>query len=85
MKIPKAVQVSDSKFPKHLRDFHAAMTLLDPTIHKLVLAVGHHDIFTTRTHKRGENLFLGGNVVQVVAEEEPLGVWRLIFKVWALV
>ena len=83
LKIPKALKVSDDKFPAHLRAFAAAMAALGPTIHKIIVRVGNFDIFSNRVHKRGENLFLAGNVVQVTVEAEPLGIWRVCFKVWA--
>jgi hypothetical protein len=83
MKIPKAIKVSDAKFPNHLRAFAAAMAVLGPTIRKIVLGVGNFNIFSTRVDKRGQNLFLAGNVVQVTVEVEALDIWRVRFKVWA--
>lgn len=83
MKFPRALKVNDAKFPQHLRDFADAMSVLGPTVHKIVLGIAPHDIFTDRGRQRGQNLFLAGNVVQVTVEPEPLGVWRLRFRVWA--
>lgn len=83
LKIPKAVNVGDRNFPPHLRQFHAALPAIVPTLLKIVGGVPPFLIFSPRVLKRGENLFLGGNVLQIRAEEEGLGVWRVCFRVGA--
>ena len=83
LKIPKSVSVADAKFPQHLREFHGALSTIGPKLRKIIQAVPGNVIFTTRTLKRSENLFLGGNVLQIQAEEEGLGVWRVGFRVGA--
>ncbi len=59
------------------------MTSIGPAFHKIAVAIKPFDIFSDRTLKRGENLFLGGNVIQIAVEEENLGVWRVRFNVGA--
>lgn len=81
--IPWSVKPSDAKFPAHLKRFMSALPSLGPTLRKIVLGIPPCDFFTPRGQKRGENLFVGGSVLQIVVEEEPLGVWRTCFVVGA--
>ena len=80
---PKAVKETDAKFPKHVKDFIEGLSSIGPTLKNIVLGVNQFDYFTERTMKRGENLFLGGNVVQIAVEKEDLDVWRIRFNVGA--
>lgn len=81
--IPKFIKPNDAKFPAHLKPFLADLTNLSPTLRKIVLGVNGFDIFTGRTVQRGENLFLGGNVLHIAVEQEGLDVWRVRFRVGA--
>lgn len=83
LKIPKSVRVADDKFPEHLLQFHQALTTITPKLAKILQPLLGHKIFTSRTLKRSENLFLAGNVLQIQAEMEGLGVWRVGFRVGA--
>ena len=83
MKIPKAVKLSDVRFPAHIKDFCAALTSIAPTLRKITACVGRFTIFTDRVLKRGDNLFLAGNVLQITAEHVNLDVWRVLFLVGA--
>lgn len=83
LKIPKSVSVGDAKFPAHLVRFHGALSAIVPQLAKMVIGVPGHIIFTSRVSKRGENLFVGGNVLQIQAEQEGLDVWRVRFSVGA--
>lgn len=81
--IPKFLKPTDAKFPSHLTAFIAALSSIGPTLHKIVIAARQFDIFSDRTKKRGENLFLGGCVLQISVEKEDLDVWRVRFLVGA--
>ncbi len=81
--IPKAVKETDAKFPPHVKKFINDLTTMGPTLHKIAVGMKPFDIFSDRNWKRGENLFLGGNVVQIAVEEEDLGIWRVRFNVGA--
>lgn len=83
LKIPKAVNVGDRGFPQHLVRFQQALRGMAPSLLKIVNRDGNFNIFSPRVLKRGENLFLGGNVLQVRAELEDLDVWRVCFRVGA--
>ena len=50
---------------------------------KVLAKDGNERIFTPRLLKRGENLFLGGNVLQYMVQEEELGIWRVRISVGA--
>ena len=83
LNIPKAVNVGDRVFPQHLVQFQQALRGIAPSLLKIVNCVGNFNIFSPRVLKRGENLFVGGNVLQVRAELEDLDVWRVCFRVGA--
>lgn len=83
LKIPKAVNVGDRFFPQHLVQFQQALRGMAPSLLKIVNCIGNFNIFSPRVLKRGENLFQGGNVLQVRAEFEGLDVWRVCFRVGA--
>lgn len=83
MAIPKAVKVTDANFPLHVKEFIDGLTFMGPTLHKIAVAIKPFDIFSDRNLKYGENLFLGGNVVQIAVQEEHLGIWRVRFNVGA--
>src|SRR3990167_10063375 len=83
MAIPKAVKETDANFPLHVKEFIDGLTFMGPTLHKIAVAIKPFDIFSDTNLKRGENLFLGGNVVQIAVQEEQLGIWRVRFNVGA--
>ena len=83
LKIPKGVNVGDRGFPQHLVQFNEALRAITPNLLKIVNCDGQFNIFSPRVLKRGENLLLGGNVLQVRAELEGLAVWRVCFRVGA--
>ncbi len=83
MKYPAGLALDSDKVPAHLRRFHSAMSDIAPELRKAIVGVRGKNIFTERTRKRGENLFKGGNVLQVLVEEQPLDNWLVRFTVGA--
>lgn len=81
--IPKPMQVTDAKFPAHLKAFCTALTSLGPTLHKYAIAAQEHDIFTVRTLQRSKNLFLGGAVLQIAVQPLHADAWRIRWLVAA--
>jgi hypothetical protein len=59
------------------------MSDIAPELRKAIVGVRGKNIFTERTRKRGKNLFKGGNVLQVLVEEQPLDNWLVRFTVGA--
>jgi hypothetical protein len=83
MKIPAALALDSVKIPDHVRRFHAALSTIVPRLNKVLLAENGERIFTPRLEQRGINLFLGGNVLQYMLDEEDLDVWRVRVSVGA--
>ena len=83
MKIPRGYPLNSEKVPIHVRKFHGALSTIVPKLEQILSAAGNERIFTPRLAKRGNNLFLGGNVLQYMVEEEDLGVWRVRISVGA--
>lgn len=83
MSIPKSLPLDSEKMPGQVVQFHSALASIYPAIKKQVLSVKGSVIFTPRLMKRGENLFLGGNVLQFMVQDEGLDVWRVRISVAA--
>ena len=81
--IPKPINVTDAKFPAHLRAFHDCLASLGPKLCKLAVAAQGYDIFTVRTLQRSKNLFLGGAVLQLAVQSLPADAWRIRWLVGA--
>lgn len=83
LKIPATLALDSPKMPAHIVNFATAMSTLFPILRKKALALPGSVIFPPRILKRGENLFLGGNVLQFMVEDQGLGVWRVRMSVAA--
>jgi len=83
LKIPKAVNIADKSFPSHLHRFHGALTSIAPSLNRNIQPNNVDNSFGPRLVKRGENLFNGGNVLQIRVPPEDNDVWRVKFKVAA--
>ncbi len=83
MKIPKSVPLNSKKMPKHVLKFNGALTRIVPKLEQVLVKKGDDSLFQPRLLKRTENLFLGGNVLQFMVQEEALGIWRVRISVGA--
>jgi len=83
MKFPPKLSLQSAKVPVHVREFHEAMLQLSPMLVKSLEAEGRDAIFSSRVAKRGINLFLGGNVLQIMVERHELDNWWIRFSVGA--
>ena len=83
LSIPKELRLDSPKMPQHVVGFHQAMTTMYPMIRKKALALPGNVIFPPRILKRGENLFKGGNVLQLMVQDLGHGEWCIRFCVAA--
>lgn len=83
LKIPKAMTLENAKFPKHWKTFIDQMSSIMPDIAKILAGDKTIGIFSTRVQKRGQNLFEGGNVVQISCEILENDVLRVQGRVYA--
>lgn len=83
MSIPPYWPLISDRIPSQVRSFHAAMSTIAPKLVKILQGQENLAIFTQRVAKRGSNLFLAGNVLQVMVEEHELDNWWVRFSVGA--
>jgi hypothetical protein len=83
MEIGKSMTLENARFPSHWKTFMSEMTSVIPDIDKILSADDHYYIFSKRVRKRGENLFLGGNVAQISCKIMENDVYRVQARVYA--
>lgn len=80
---PKPISMEDAKFPAHAKQFREELKSIAPSLDKVLRVGSREQLFSSRTKKRGENLFLGGIVLQVALQQEPNDQWIARFNVGA--
>jgi hypothetical protein len=83
MKIPKHISSSNDKYPSHWKTFAERMTVILPGLAEMLLGKGKEACFSKRVLKRGENLYLGGNVGQIQCQVMAHDVLRVKGRVYA--
>lgn len=83
LSIPKAITQENAKFPPHWKTVIQRMASITPDLQKILKGDSQLQIFSQRVLKRGENLFSGGNVVQISSQVLNNDVVRFQARVYA--
>jgi len=83
VKLPTKKDLADKGIPLHLKEFRRDITSHAGEILKALSSGGADQMFSTRNEKRGDNLFNGGNVLQVGAHCVGEREWVVRFNVGA--
>lgn len=83
LSIPKPIRPENAKFPPHWKEVMQQMTSIVPDLQRILTGDPEIRIFSQRVLKRGENLFSGGNVVQIASQLLANDVIRFQARVYA--
>ena len=75
LRIPNRIELNSPQFPAHLLRFRAALTSLVPLLTQAIQNNGDNALFSNRIVKRAENLWKGGNVLQLRVQDAKHGHW----------